>query len=202
MRNHLDTYLDTKEKRRCAYGVLVIFMMIILWIPYILQARALIHMQAYEDVFGLLRSSLADQTYLSRFIIALIQCDTMNIRLLVQLLLSTLRLVEVMALMLWVILGMTSSYRRTFRFQLALFAIWLIIMAITIITALQSRTLMQAVRLLHQIGYVTLAAFGIALLLQCFAFFQYLCAYRQALKYRVVEINEPYQKEQEKTYGQ
>lgn len=200
--SYLDTFVDTKEKRRCAYAVLVILTMMILGFAYVRQSRMLIAIQEYEDVFYLLRSPLIDQTYLSRIIVTLIQHDLLNVRILIQALLSALRMGEVAAFLLWILLGMTRTYRRIFHWLLGLLALWAIAIALMIVTALQSETLMQAVRLLHLIGYATLVIFSVISILQCFVLFHYLRAYRKALKYQVVEIASPQDIKQEKTYGQ
>lgn len=201
MINRLDTYVDTKEKRRCAFGILVLFTMIVIWLPYVRQSMALISLSAYEDVFQLLRSSLVDQTYLSRLMVILIQCHRLNARFFIQALLSALHLGEVIAMLLWVILGMTRPMRRTFHWQLGCFGLWAAAIIVAIVTALQAETLMQAVQLLQRIGYVTLINFSIVLLMQCFALFHYLRAYRKALIVQVIEVSESTQG-QEKTYGQ
>ncbi len=199
---HLDTFLDTKEKRGCAFALVVIMAVMTLSIAYLRQSRMLIAIRDYDDVFYLLRSSLIDQTYLSRFIVTLIQYDSVNTRTLIQIIFSALRMGEVIIFLAWILLGMSQAYRRVFQWLLGLFVIWILAVAVMIYSALHAQTLMQAVTLLHQIGYVTSGVVSMELIIQCFAFLRFAFAYRKALKYQVVEIYEPNDPSQEKTYGQ
>lgn len=185
-----DTYVDTKAKRYYAFGLFILIMMLVLWLAYLGLGLRLVCLNTYEDVFRLLESPIVEQTYLSRFIINLLSSDYLASAQLLDALLSAMRLGEVILILFWLSLGMGRSFQKLFRWQLACLTIWLAVIIVAAVMALSSQTLMQAVQWLRLIGGITLLAYGIIMLLQCFILHREWRSYRQALNVRVVEIRE------------
>lgn len=152
----LDSFLDTRKKRRYLFALLTFLGIGILAAAYALLANQLLRIQTMDQVFALLERPEITWTYLSRVIIKMLSYASITPWRLLCILGQSLRWWDIVIVFLVVahMVDQEKEYRRSLRFLLLLLISALSLCILLIVTAFPLTTLMSAMQHVFYIGII------------------------------------------------
>lgn len=186
----LDTFVDTKEKRRHLLYVITLLFCIFLLLPYVYLGLRLLLLNDYASVFALLNEAVISKTYVARVVLDVLSSATMSMAAVVSILLDELRMVEIVTLLLLVLLFPHVADQAIVSRLLILALAGICGVLGCLVLGFQSTSLGQAVFYLHGIGMIFLLV-GLVMLIVLVIYLQLqLHRYHTALQVSVEEIQE------------
>lgn len=152
----LDSFLDTRKKRRYLFALLTFLGIGILAAAYALLANQLLRIQTMDQVFALLERPEITWTYLSRVIIKMLSYASITPWRLLCILGQSLRWWDIVIVFLVVahMVDQEKEYLRSLRFLLLLLIPALSLCILLIVTAFPLTTLMSAMQHVFYIGII------------------------------------------------
>lgn len=185
-----DQFVDTREKRKVLFYLITIAVFIMIVIPYGILGFYLLRLSNYDSIFSLLDTTIISKTYISRIVLEFISMATPQASRIVLTLITQLHLIDVVAILLFVMIYPVIEKKRKTTGILLLLAIGIISVFLCVWLGLQSASLQEALIYLRIIGGILIVIGIILLIILTCLFIKYLKRYRIALQYMIEEIRE------------
>ncbi len=186
----LDQFVDTRKKRKVLFYLIAIAVFIMIVIPYGILGFYLLRLSNYDSIFSLLETTVVSKTYISRIILEFISMATLQASRIILTLITQLHLIDVAAIVLFVMIYPVIEKKRKTTGILLLLCIGIIGIFLCVWLGLQSSSLQEALIYLRIIGGILIVISIILLIILIFLFIKYLKQYRIAMQYSVEEIIE------------
>lgn len=185
-----DQFVDTRKKRKILFYLISIAVFIMIMIPYGILGFYLLRLSNYDSIFSLLDTTIISKTYISRIILEFISMATLQVSRIILTLITQLHLIDVAAIILFVMIYPVIEKKRKTTGILLLLCIGIIGIFLCVWLGLQSSSLQEALIYLRIIGGILIVISIILLIILIFLFIKYLKQYRIAMQYSVEEIIE------------
>lgn len=185
-----DQFVDTRKKRKILFYLISIAVFIMIMIPYGILGFYLLRLSNYDSIFSLLETTIISKTYISRIILEFISMATLQVSRIILTLITQLHLIDVAAIILFVMIYPVIEKKRKTTGILLLLCIGIIGIFLCVWLGLQSSSLQEALIYLRIIGGILIVISIILLIILIFLFIKYLKQYRIAMQYSVEEIIE------------
>ncbi|MEF2782278.1 MAG: hypothetical protein U0N20_04210 [Clostridium sp.] len=159
-------------------------------IPYGILGFYLLRLSNYDSIFSLLDTTIISKTYISRIILEFISMATPQASRIILILITQLHLIDVAAIILFVMIYPMIEKKRIMTGLLVLLSIGIIGIFLCVWLGLQSSSLQGALIYLRIIGGILIVISIVLLIILICVFIKYLKQYRIAMQYRVEEIIE------------
>ena len=186
----LDQFVDTRKKRKVLFYLIAIAVFIMIVIPYGILGFYLLRLSNYDSIFSLLETTVVSKTYISRIILEFISMATLQASRIILTLITQLHLIDVAAIVLFVMIYPVIEKKRKTTGILLLLCIGIIGIFLCVWLGLQSSSLQGALIYLRIIGGILIVISIVLLIILICVFIKYLKQYRIAMQYRVEEIIE------------
>lgn len=186
----LDQFVDTRKKRKVLFYLIAIAVFIMIVIPYGILGFYLLRLSNYDSIFSLFDTAIISKTYISRIILEFISMATLQTSRIILTLITQLYLIDVAAIVLFVMIYPVIEKKRKTTGILLLLCIGIIGIFLCVWLGLQSSSLQEALIYLRIIGGILIVISIILLIILIFLFIKYLKQYRIAMQYSVEEIIE------------
>lgn len=186
----LDQFVDTRKKRKVLFYLIAIAVFIMIVIPYGILGFYLLRLSNYDSIFSLFDTAIISKTYISRIILEFISMATLQTSRIILTLITQLHLIDVAAIVLFVMIYPVIEKKRKTTGILLLLCIGIIGIFLCVWLGLQSSSLQEALIYLRIIGGILIVISIILLIILIFLFIKYLKQYRIAMQYSVEEIIE------------
>lgn len=186
----LDQFVDTRKKRKVLFYLIAIAVFIMIVIPYGILGFYLLRLSNYDSIFSLFDTAIISKTYISRIILEFISMATLQASRIILTLITQLHLIDVAAIVLFVMIYPVIEKKRKTTGILLLLCIGIIGIFLCVWLGLQSSSLQEALIYLRIIGGILIVISIILLIILIFLFIKYLKQYRIAMQYSVEEIIE------------
>lgn len=190
MIDYFDQFVDTRKKRKVLFYLIAIAVFIMIVIPYGILGFYLLRLSNYDSIFSLLETTIISKTYISRIILEFISLATLQVSRIILTLITQLHLIDVAAIVLFVMIYPVIEKKRKTTGILLLLCIGSIGIFLCVWLGLQSSSLQEALIYLRTIGGILIVISIILLIILIFLFINYLKQYRIAMQYSVEEIIE------------
>lgn len=191
MRERLDAWVDTREKRYMAFGCIAVAALLWLLVPYLILGIRLLSIRAYADVFSLLKDPLLSHTYVSRVVLLCLEQAELGIVSFAMCLYRAISFPRLLLLLPWLLISGDKQMRLIRRIFGSTLLIGVAVIAFCALNAFGATTLMEAVAMMKYIGAVLSLMSAIQILTHVFALiFIYGRGYRRALRFTVMEYSE------------
>lgn len=190
MIDFFDQFVDTRKKRKVLFYLIAIAVFIMIVIPYGILGFYLLRLSNYDSIFSLLETTVVSKTYISRIILEFISMATLQVSRIILTLITQLHLIDVAAIVLFVMIYPVIEKKRKTTGILLLLCIGIIGIFLCVWLGLQSSSLQEALIYLRIIGGILIVISIILLIILIFLFIKYLKQYRIAMQYSVEEIIE------------
>lgn len=190
MIDFFDQFVDTRKKRKVLFYLIAIAVFIMIVIPYGILGFYLLRLSNYDSIFSLLETTVVSKTYISRIILEFISMATLQASRIILTLITQLHLIDVVAIVLFVMIYPVIEKKRKTTGILLLLCIGIIGIFLCVWLGLQSSSLQEALIYLRIIGGILIVISIILLIILIFLFIKYLKQYRIAMQYSVEEIIE------------
>lgn len=190
MIDYFDQFVDTRKKRKVLFYLIAIAVFIMIVIPYGILGFYLLRLSNYDSIFSLLETTIISKTYISRIILEFISLATLQVSRIILTLITQLHLIDVAAIVLFVMIYPVIEKKRKTTGILLLLCIGIIGIFLCVWLGLQSSSLQEALIYLRIIGGILIVISIILLIILIFLFIKYLKQYRIAMQYSVEEIIE------------
>lgn len=190
MIDFFDQFVDTRKKRKVLFYLIAIAVFIMIVIPYGILGFYLLRLSNYDSIFSLLETTIISKTYISRIILEFISMATLQVSRIILTLITQLHLIDVAAIILFVMIYPVIEKKRKTTGILLLLCIGIIGIFLCVWLGLQSSSLQEALIYLRIIGGILIVISIILLIILIFLFIKYLKQYRIAMQYSVEEIIE------------
>lgn len=190
MIDFFDQFVDTRKKRKVLFYLIAIAVFIMIVIPYGILGFYLLRLSNYDSIFSLLETTIISKTYISRIILEFISMATLQVSRIILTLITQLHLIDVAAIILFVMIYPVIEKKRKTTGILLLLCIGIIGIFLCVWLGLQSSSLQEALIYLRIIGGILIVISIILLIILIFLFINYLKQYRIAMQYSVEEIIE------------
>lgn len=185
-----DQFVDTRKKRKVLFYLITIAVFIMIVIPYGILGFYLLRLSNYDSIFSLFDTAIISKTYISRIILEFISMATPQASRIILILITQLHLIDVAAIILFVMIYPMIEKKRIMTGLLVLLSIGIIGIFLCVWLGLQSSSLQGALIYLRIIGGIPIVISIILLIILIFLFIKYLKQYRIAMQYSVEEIIE------------
>lgn len=185
-----DQFVDTRKKRKVLFYLIAIAVFIMIVIPYGILGFYLLRLSNYDSIFSLFDTAIISKTYISRIILEFISMATLQTSRIILTLITQLHLIDVAAIVLFVMIYPVIEKKRKTTGILLLLCIGIIGIFLCVWLGLQSSSLQEALIYLRIIGGILIVISIILLIILIFLFIKYLKQYRIAMQYSVEEIIE------------
>lgn len=185
-----DQFVDTRKKRKILFYLISIAVFIMIMIPYGILGFYLLRLSNYDSIFSLLDTTIISKTYISRIILEFISMATPQVSSIILTLITQLHLIDVAAIILFVMIYPVIEKKRKMTGILVLLSIGIIGIFLCVWLGLQSSSLQGALIYLRIIGGILIVISIVLLIILICVFIKYLKQYRIAMQYRVEEIIE------------
>ena len=190
MIDFFDQFVDTRKKRKVLFYLIAIAVFIMIVIPYGILGFYLLRLSNYDSIFSLLETTIISKTYISRIILEFISMAILQASRIILTLITQLHLIDVVAIVLFVMIYPVIEKKRKTTGILLLLCIGIIGIFLCVWLGLQSSSLQEALIYLRIIGGILIVISIILLIILMFLFINYLKQYRIAMQYSVEEIIE------------
>lgn len=190
MIDFFDQFVDTRKKRKVLFYLIAIAVFIMIVIPYGILGFYLLRLSNYDSIFSLFDTAIISKTYISRIILEFISMATLQTSRIILTLITQLHLIDVAAIVLFVMIYPVIEKKRKTTGILLLLCIGIIGIFLCVWLGLQSSSLQEALIYLRIIGGILIVISIILLIILIFLFIKYLKQYRIAMQYSVEEIIE------------
>ena len=190
MIDYFDQFVDTRKKRKVLFYLIAIAVFIMIVIPYGILGFYLLRLSNYDSIFSLFDTAIISKTYISRIILEFISMATLQTSRIILTLITQLHLIDVAAIVLFVMIYPVIEKKRKTTGILLLLCIGIIGIFLCVWLGLQSSSLQEALIYLRIIGGILIVISIILLIILIFLFIKYLKQYRIAMQYSVEEIIE------------
>ena len=190
MIDFFDQFVDTRKKRKVLFYLIAIAVFIMIVIPYGILGFYLLRLSNYDSIFSLLETTIISKTYISRIILEFISMAILQASRIILTLITQLHLIDVVAIVLFVMIYPVIEKKRKTTGILLLLCIGIIGIFLCVWLGLQSSSLQEALIYLRIIGGILIVISIILLIILIFLFIKYLKQYRIAMQYSVEEIIE------------
>ena len=190
MIDYFDQFVDTRKKRKVLFYLIAIAVFIMIVIPYGILGFYLLRLSNYDSIFSLLETTIISKTYISRIILEFISLATLQVSRIILTLITQLHLIDVAAIVLFVMIYPVIEKKRKTTGILLLLCIGIIGIFLCVWLGLQSSSLQETLIYLRIIGGILIVISIILLIILMFLFINYLKQYRIAMQYSVEEIIE------------
>ncbi len=185
-----DQFVDTRKKRKVLFYLITIAVFIMIVIPYGILGFYLLRLSNYDSIFSLFDTAIISKTYISRIILEFISMMTPQASRIILILITQLHLIDVAAIILFVMIYPMIEKKRIMTGLLVLLSIGIIGIFLCVWLGLQSSSLQGALIYLRIIGGILIVIGIVLLIILICLFIKYLKQYRIAMQYRVEEIIE------------
>lgn len=185
-----DQFVDTRKKRKILFYLISIAVFIMIMIPYGILGFYLLRLSNYDSIFSLFDTAIISKTYISRIILEFISMMTPQASRIILILITQLHLIDVAAIILFVMIYPMIEKKRIMTGLLVLLSIGIIGIFLCVWLGLQSSSLQGALIYLRIIGGILIVIGIVLLIILICLFIKYLKQYRIAMQYRVEEIIE------------
>lgn len=193
--NKIDTFLNTRAKRSCLFSLILYGLFCVIAALHLYLGIVVIKAATYEQIVSLLSTKIVQLAFLGRMALNFISTPSISFLPMLSTFFSSLYLYEIFFFLLSMIVLFSSVKKRLEKslkkmtiLNLCVFSLVGILFAIAAMMAMKSGSLFSGFSLIHLFGYLMIAANGILLILDGFAFCQILLIdYPEAMNFDVIE---------------
>ena len=193
--NKIDPFLNTQTKRCCLFSLILYGLFCVIAALHLYLGLVVIKAATYEQIVSLLSTKIVQLAFLGRMALNFISTASISFFELLSAFFGSLYLYEIIFFVCSMIVIFSSAKKRLEKslkkmtiLNLCIFLIVAILFAAAAVLAMKSGSLFSGFSLIHLFGYFMIAANGILLILDGFAFCQILLIdYPEAMSFEVIE---------------
>lgn len=193
--NKIDTFLNTRTKRSCLFSLILYGLFCVVAALHLYLGIVVIKAATYEQIVSLLSTKIVQLAFLGRMALNFISTPSISFLPMLSTFFSSLYLYEIFFFLLSIIVLFSSVKKRLEKslkkmtvLNLCVFSLVGILFVVAAMMAMKSGSLFSGFSLIHVFGYLMIAANGILLILDGFAFCQILLIdYPEAMNFEVIE---------------
>lgn len=193
--NRIDAFLNTRAKRSCLFSLILYGLLCFITALHLYLGMVVIKAATYEQIVSLLNMKIVQLAFLGRMVLSFISTTSISLLPLLSTFFRSLYLYEILFFLFSMIVILShaktrleKSLKKMTCLNLCVFLLICVLFAIAAMMAMKSGSLFSGFSLIHLFGYGLIAANGLLLILDGFAFCQILLIdYPQAMAYDVIE---------------
>lgn len=193
--NKIDAFLNTRAKRSCLFSLILYGLFCVISALHLYLGIVIIKAATYEQIVSLLSTKIIQLAFLGRMALNFISTTSISFLPMMSSFFASLYLYEILFFLFSVIVLFSSAKKRLEKslkkmtaLNLCIFLLVVILFAAAAMMAMKSGSLFSGFSIIHLFGYIMIAANGILLILDGFAFCQILLIdYPEAMNFDVIE---------------
>lgn len=193
--NRIDTFLNTRAKRSCLFSLILYGLFCVIAALHLYLGMVVIKAATYEQIVSLLSTKIVQLAFLGRMALNFISTTSISFLPMLSTFFSSLYLYEIFFFLFSMIVLFSSAKKRLEKslkkmtiLNICIFLLVAILFAAAAMLAMKSGSLFSGFSLIHLFGYLMIAANGVLLILDGFAFCQILLIdYPDAMTFDVIE---------------
>ena len=190
MMNFIDSFINTKDKRRQLFYLFTTILLFIFTSTLLLCASSLLFVQNEAHLQAFMTSELLQSNYLVRFFTALLKTNTFTLSQLLLLLLQSIELLEWLLLMNILIIEHHYFKQRKIQIFIGSYLLELCICLGMLLPLLNTQSFHQALKNFHLCGMVMMMFTFYQLVMILIWMHKRFINYLKALQYDVIEVPE------------